>query len=302
MDMSDRFRGCLLGLACGDALGTTVEFKQRGSFPKVTSMVGGGPFGLEPGQWTDDTSMALCLAESLVSCGGFDPADQMRRYVQWWKQGHLSSTGACFDIGVTTRTALARFQSTGDPFAGSTDPHSAGNGCIMRLAPVPMYFHGDWTKAVQYSGDSSRTTHGAVECVEASRLFGSMIFKALAGQSKEEILFGEHIPPGGKELTSPAIREIATGAYRAKTAEKIQGSGYVVRSLEAALWCFYRTHGYSEAVLTAVNLGDDADTTGAICGQIAGAFYGEASIPQCWRDETAMKDAIVGMANASGKD
>ena len=135
ISQSSRYRGCLLGLACGDAVGTTVEFKPRGTFEPVTDMVGGGPFRLEPGEWTDDTSMALCLAESLLERGGFDALDQMQRYVRW-KKGHLSSNGRCFDIGNTVRGALTRFLDSGDPFSGSTHPHSAGNGSLMRLAPV----------------------------------------------------------------------------------------------------------------------------------------------------------------------
>src|SRR5688500_5205401 len=107
------FRGCLLGLAVGDAVGTTVEFMPRGSFPPVTDMVGGGPFGLQPGQWTDDTSMALCLATSLIAKKGFDANDQMDRYWRWYREGYLSSTGKCFDIGNTVRDALERYHHTG---------------------------------------------------------------------------------------------------------------------------------------------------------------------------------------------
>jgi ADP-ribosyl-[dinitrogen reductase] hydrolase len=120
-----------------------LEFMPRGSFTPLTDMIGGGPFGLQPGQWTDDTSMALCLAASLIERRGFDPDDQMQRYVYWWREGYLSSTGACFDIGNTTADALRRYQQTGDPMAGSTDPYSAGNGCLMRLAPIPMAYCAD---------------------------------------------------------------------------------------------------------------------------------------------------------------
>src|ERR1035437_5610419 len=130
MENSQRYRGCFLGLAVGDAVGTTLEFKRPGSFKPIKDMTGGGPFGLKPGQWTDDTSMALCLAESLIEKKGFDPADQMRRYVRWWKEGHFSCTGRCFDIGNATRTALSRFVETGEALSGSTDPKSAGNGSI----------------------------------------------------------------------------------------------------------------------------------------------------------------------------
>ena len=157
----DRYRGALLGLACGDAVGTTLEFKPPGSFAPISDMVGGGPFELEPGQWTDDTSMALCLAVSLVEQGGFDPADQMQRYVRWYREGYLSSNGVCFDIGNTVSAALRRFERSGEPYSGATDPYSAGNGSIMRLAPLPLAFAATPARAIALAAQSSRTTHGA---------------------------------------------------------------------------------------------------------------------------------------------
>ena len=138
--LKDRYRGSLLGLAVGDALGTTLEFKAPGTFEPLSEMVGGGPFKLQPGQWTDDTSMALCLAESLIECNGFNPQDQMERYRRWYREGYLSSTDTCFDIGNTVRTAIQVFEKTGEAYSGSTDPYSAGNGSIMRLAPVPLFY------------------------------------------------------------------------------------------------------------------------------------------------------------------
>lgn len=137
-DLVSRAQGALVGLAAGDALGTTNEFQPPGTFEPLVDMVGGGPFGLRAGQWTDDTSMALCLAESLLKCSGFDPYDQLRRYVRWYRQGHHSSTGGCFDIGNTVRGALHRFERTGDAWCGSTDPQTAGNGSLMRLAPAAV--------------------------------------------------------------------------------------------------------------------------------------------------------------------
>ena len=138
MERIERFRGCLLGLAVGDAEGTTLEFKPPGTFEPITDMVSRGRFGLKPGQWTDDTSMALCLAASLTERGQFDERDQMQRYVKWWRDRYMSSTGTCFDIGSTTSYALSTFQRTGNPFAGFSDPNIAGNGSLMRLAPVPL--------------------------------------------------------------------------------------------------------------------------------------------------------------------
>ncbi|PSD29801.1 ADP-ribosylglycohydrolase, partial [Stenotrophomonas maltophilia] len=164
MNQIDHFRGALLGLACGDAVGTTLEFKPRGSFIPITDMVGGGPFQLQPGQWTDDTSMAMCLAESLVRCDTLDVHDQMNRYANWYQHGYWSATGECFDIGMATRAAIDRFLQDGQPLAGSDDPRSAGNGSIMRLAPVALRYAG--TPDLQaMAALSSRTTHAAQECL-----------------------------------------------------------------------------------------------------------------------------------------
>lgn len=288
---TDRFCGCLLGLAAGDAVGTTVEFKSRGSFSSVTDMVGGGPFKLRAGEWTDDTSMALCLATSLVECGGFDARDQMERYVRWRDEGYLSSNGRFFDIGSTTTQALSRFLDTGDPLAGSTHPHSAGNGSIMRLAPVPIFFFPDEEAAAENAAESSRTTHAATECTDGCRLFARILVRALAGASKDELLFA-HSSDG----LTPKIAEIATGAWRDKSEDEIKGSGYVVQSLEAALWCFHKSDSFEEAILRATNLGDDADTTAAVCGQVAGAFWGEEGIPPAWRNRLAHRTLITTLA------
>ncbi len=287
----DKYTGCLLGLACGDAVGAAVEFSPRGSFTPLTDMVGGGPFSLQPGQWTDDTSMALCLAQSLIERRGFDPADQIERYCAWRDHGYMSSNGVCFDIGLTVSSALRRFRQTGNPYAGSTDPLSAGNGSLMRLAPIPLFFAPDKTAVIHYSGESSKTTHGAAECVDACRLFGAMLHTALVGGSKEEILRRP-----GYEPVTPKIAAIAAGAYRDKPAAAIKGSGYVVDSLEAALWCFDRAGNFRDAVLQAANLGDDADTTAAVCGQIAGAYYGRAGIPEEWLALLTMRAGIEQMA------
>ena len=293
MDTQDRSRGCLLGLAVGDAVGTTLEFKSPRSFNPINDMVGGGPFQLKAGEWTDDTSMALCLATSLVEKNGFDPQDQMDRYCRWWKEGYLSSNGKCLDIGNAVSDALRRYAKTGDPMAGSTNAHSAGNGCIMRLAPVPMFYHPDLAAAVHYSAESSRTTHGAAECIDACRLLAGIICRALSGASKEEILFGE----ANSFRAEPKIAMIARGEYRNKSSDEIRGTGYVVESLEAALWCFLQTDTFESAILKAANLGDDADTTAAICGQLAGAFYSECAIPKKWPERLAMRQEITQLAD-----
>ena len=286
--------GCLLGLAIGDAVGTSVEFARRGSFKPLTNMDGGGPFGLHPGQWTDDTSMALCLAASLVESAGFDAEDQMRRYLRWRDQGYMSSNGICFDIGSTVSRALARYKFTGDPFAGSDHPRSAGNGCIMRLAPVPIFYAADRDQAVHFAAESSRTTHGAAECLDACRLLSFLLCELFEGAARDNILDRHDRLP----LTEPAIRSIAHGSFIEKPVDEIRGSGYVVDSLEAALWCFHHTNSFEEAILAAANLGDDADTTAAVCGQLAGAHYGADGIPERWLKQLAKRNLIEQMAVA----
>ena len=293
MEIRDRFRGCLFGLACGDATATTVEFLPRGTFPPVTDMVGGGPFNLNRGEWTDDTSMALCMAASLTELGKFDPTDIMNRFCRWMDDGYLSSNGRCFDIGSTVHDALTRFQRTGDPYSGSGDPRSAANGCLMRLAPIPMFFHHNRDAAIEYAALSSCLTHAAVECIDASRLFAAMLHQALSGADKETILDGH----GLLDIDSAGVQAIADRAYRTKSVDQIRGSGYVVESLEAALWCFDNTASFEDAILLAANLGDDADTTAAITGEIAGAFYGESGIPKHWRKHLVMAGQIRRLAD-----
>ncbi|BFH18263.1 ADP-ribosylglycohydrolase [Paenibacillus dendritiformis] len=294
----ENFLGCLLGLAVGDAVGTTIEFKRPGTFAPVTDMVGGGPFQLEPGQWTDDTSMALCLAESLLLCEGFSAHDQMKRYLRWYRDGYYSSTGDCFDIGITTRSALEHFERTGEPYAGSTDPNTAGNGSLMRLAPIAMFRASFMKLAIAEAALSSKTTHGAIEAVDACRFFASLLVGALNGVAKEELLQPNYESWLWDDIQlSPAIHEIYSGSFKQKNTPEIQGTGYVVKTLEAVLWAFYRTISFEEGLLQVVNLGDDADTTGAVYGQLAGAYYGSDAIPKQWLQKLHDRETISGLAN-----
>src|SRR5262245_40543020 len=240
-------------------------------------MLGGGPFDLNPGEWTDDTSMALCLATSLIHANGFDPRDQMNRYCNWADFGYLSSNGRCFDMGSTVRRALVAYRASGDPFSGPTEPSAAGNGSLMRLAPVVMFFYPQRDLALEFAAESSRTTHGAAPCLEACQLMAEFLFRALRGDSRREILspvVGTHHSEG--------IQSIADLSVLDRPAAAVRGSGYVVHCLEAALWCFSKTSSFRDAVLLAVNLGEDADTTAAVCGQLAGAYYGASGIPSAW--------------------
>jgi ADP-ribosyl-[dinitrogen reductase] hydrolase len=278
----DRACGCLLGLA----VGTTLEFRPRDTYPPLTDMIGGGPFNLAAGEWTDDTSMALCLADSLIENGDLDETDLMHRFVRWWRTGENSVTGWCFDIGFTTRNALSEFEKSGDAIAGSWDPNTAGNGSLMRLAPVAIRHHGDRTRAIELARRQSVTTHATPAAVGACAFFAGLLVDAMNGVDRSVLL-----SPRGFE-GHPEIAAIAGGRYIGKKRGEIASSGYVVDTLEAALWCVHRATDFREAVLLAANLGDDADTVAAATGQIAGAIWGEGGIPEDWIAKLAWCDQI----------
>lgn len=297
--MLDRRRGCLLGLAVGDALGAAVEFRQPGRFEPVVGYRDGGPHDLAPGEWTDDTSLALALADSIVEAG-WDLNDQASRYLDWRRTGRYSVNGRCFDIGNATAVALSRFASSGDArSSGATDRRAAGNGSIMRLAPVPIAYVDDFPGNLEMlalrAGESSLPTHASPQCVSACRYFAVVLAGLMQGVPREDVLSPDWEPLQRLRAIEPLdgeIEEVASGSFRRKSPPEIVGSGYVVRSLEAALWAFHDAVDLREAVLRAVNLGDDADTTGAVCGQLAGACWGESGIPQEWREGLARRDLI----------
>jgi ADP-ribosylglycohydrolase len=302
MPTSDRQRGTLLGLAIGDALGAAVEFSMPGTFEPVAGYRAGGPHGLAPGEFTDDTSMALALADSIAEVG-WDINDQADRYVKWWKTGAYSVNGCCFDIGNTTIAALQRFRESGDArTSGDPSGHASGNGSIMRLAPVPIrycYMFPDGIgDLVERAVESSLPTHASPQCLSACVYMTTVLCGLIDGRSREEVLDPDWEPMrAAREIAPfhPEIVEVAEGSFKRKQPPEIVGSGYVVKSLEAALWAFHDAAAFRDAVLKAVNLGDDADTTGAVCGQFAGAWWGESGIPGEWLDGLAGKEIIEPM-------
>lgn len=291
----DRARGCLLGLAVGDALGTTLEFRPRDSYDHITDMVGGGPFGLDAGMWTDDTSMALALADAILASAArgsiFEPQEAQRRFVDWWRNGTYSPTGECFDIGITTSQALSRFEATGDPISGSADAYTAGNGSLMRLAPVAIWgIHENPSIVARVARLQSATTHAAPACLEACDAYSLILRAAILGADFERALTqarGEY---------GPVIAPIIAGSWRGKPRHQISSSGFVAHSLEAAFWCVTCTDNFDDAVLMAANLGNDADTTAAIAGQLAGALYGASFIRKSWLEKLAWHDRIEALA------
>lgn len=297
--MKDRCRGALLGLAIGDGLGAAVEFKPPGSFQPVTGYRGGGPHGLDAGEWTDDSSMALALADS-IGAVGWDLNDQARRYVEWWKTGKYSVNGRCFDIGITTSSALSRFVKLQEATrSGDPSESASGNGSIMRLAPVPIHFRqlflNDIATLSRMAEESSLTTHASEQCLSACRYMAVVVAGLIQGKDRATVLSPTWEPLAKLKAIKPLhplIEKVADGSFKAKKPPAIRGSGWVVESLEAALWAFHDADNFEEAILRAVNLGDDADTTGAVCGQFAGAFWGESGIPDSFRTGLARQDMI----------
>ena len=306
--MRDRSRGALIGLAIGDALGAAVEFRSPGTFAPVTGYRGGGPFDLEPGEWTDDTSMALALADSIAAVG-WDLNDQASRYVEWWQTGKYSVNGRCFDIGITTKRGLQRFlDNNGARSSGDPSERASGNGSIMRLAPVPIRFANlypdDVEELSRLAEESSLPTHASEHCLSACRYLATVLAALMHGEDRDEVLSSDWKPL--RQLNEikplhPLIQEVAKGSFKHKQPPDIQGLGWVVKTLEAALWAFHNADTFEATVLKAVNLGDDADTTGAICGQLAGAYWGESKIPETLRSALArfdmLEDALAGICS-----
>ena len=296
----DRAIGAMLGLAIGDAMGMPVEFRPRGKFEPVTKFRAGGPFKLQAGQWTDDTAMSLCIASSLIECNGFDAAHQMKQYSLWIDDGYLSCTGRAVGIGQTILKAMIRYHKNQDPIQGDANPRRSGNGCIMRLAPVPIYYHHDAELAIHHSIQSATTTHGSEMCLQTTGFFGGMIWGALNDVSKEELLSDNYSPVKDYYLQQPLCDELlslARGDYREKHEDEVDSTGFVIDALEAALWSFYHTDTYAGGLLKAVNLGGDADTVGAIYGQLAGAYYGFEAIPATWIQGLAWNEKISAICN-----
>ena len=328
-----RMQGSLIGLAVGDALGASVEFRPKAYMDDnpVSDMQGGGTWGLDAGQWTDDTSMALCLAASLIVKGGFNGYDQLVRYKRWYRDGYMSSTGQCFDIGASTREAIEEFEKRQRKNAQALHTQSgikiaehrmdkaieeklsqlqldiqcgaktaAGNGPLMRLAPVPLFYFLSESDAIQNAGSSASLTHGDQQAIDACRFYSALIWNAIQGVSKKDLLdskfFGQHF----RKPLHNEVMTIVRGSYKNKNGYKdgIRGKGFVINSLEAALWAFYNDRdSFETGVLLAVNLGDDTDTTAAIYGQLAGAVYGIDGIPQRWRDRLFQTEFLITLAN-----
>ena len=266
--------GCLLGLAVGDALGAPVEFCEPGTFLEIRDYTSGGAWNLPAGYWTDDTSMALALADSMLQCHDLVEADVMAKFGAWMQWGTYSSTGVCFDIGNTTRVNISRYLLSGIYQPASSENASASNGSIMRLAPIMTAW---WHRADvhELAARQSMITHGNEACVACCRELALLCSQAIAGVD--------------------VVTELRTFAQQQT---QVVSTSAAVDTLIAAKWAVGSSNNFSEAVLRAVNLGGDADTVAAVAGQIAGSIWGMSGIPSHWISNLYDSQRLANLAEA----
>lgn len=293
-DLRAHFRGCLLGLAVGDALGGPLEFMDAKAIEKkhgrVTEMIGGGWLHLKAGDYTDDTQMALCIAESLLDLQEFNADGIAARFVAW-----LNSSPP--DVGNHTSQVLSKIAGGQDWKTATTSvqrisPQSAGNGSLMRCAPLALWAFDDAPKRIEYSRVGSEITHAHQECQWSCALANAFIFHLMSCGVRDVALdraLNECLDAPG-HLRKRV--QLAAGKMKAE----LKPTGYVLDTLDCAIWSFMNSESFEDAVVTAVNLGGDADTTGAVCGAFAGAFYGEREIPARWLDVLQNRDHIANLA------
>jgi len=297
----DQLLGALVGLAVGDAARASTGSVLTSARPTLTTPDGpeftvpspprgASPFELRPGVWTASTSMALCLGTSLLETGRFDPEDQMRRYLRWWREGYLSATGRCLGIGVTTRQALQRFEANGDPLAGNTDPRTAGNGSLLRLAPVVIWAHRQPDQALALARESSLPTHAADDCLDACEYLASLLILAWSDAD-----LGQPMQSPNPRW-SPTVRAVAMADYRNAATPSWPPSNYVVDTLTAARRVMSRSQSYRDAIRLSMEIGGSSPLVAVVAGQLAGARWGLSGIPEKWVARLVMSREILALA------
>ena len=292
--LADRYAGCLLGLACGDALGGPVEFKSRAEIARdypggVRDFVGGGWLRLAPGEITDDTQMTLALAHGLGP-DGLDMDKVVAAFLEWYRSNPK-------DLGITTRKALANlaagmsWEEAGEAVQREALPEGVGgNGAVMRCAPIALRFRRDHAALVRASIDTARITHADPRCTWGAVAINQAIVHLLEG---EAIRDAPRAAAEGIEerRLHETLRRAAT-----LTEDTVRGSGYVLATISASLWCLVNRPSYEEAVVAAVGLGEDSDTTAAVTGALAGAAYGASAIPTRWLDRVQYRNELEVLA------
>ncbi|MCS6795206.1 MAG: ADP-ribosylglycohydrolase family protein [Raineya sp.] len=298
-------RAALFGIAVGDALGVPVEFKSREMISNnpVTDMIGYGTYDMPPGTWSDDSSLTFCLAEALTQDFNLNTIGQ--NFVKWYYENYWTPHGYAFDVGITTSEAITRLQEGVKPeLAGGIDETDNGNGSLMRILPLLFYIQNKPIhQRYEITKQVSSITHRHIRSVIACFYYLEFARQIIAGKDKFEIyknlqtevknyLISLQIDPAEIARFDRLLKDEITSLSE----DEIRSSGYVLHTLEASIWCLLTTNTYKEAVLKAVNLGGDTDTTGAVTGGLAGLLYGFDSIPKNWVEQIARYKDIDDLA------
>jgi len=294
--VTDDAAGVLLGLACGDALGRPVEFRSANRIAAehgtLTEMRGNGTWNQPPGTVTDDTDQALCLARSLAEREQFDPADVAERFVAWYDSNP-------FDIGIMTQKSLRRLRD-GEPWdeAGqrvweaSTEGKNAGNGSVMRCAPLAIVALDEPARLTELSRQSSQITHADPRCTAGCAVLNLTIAGYLTGAETPLSTALARLDDAMPEELHDALAPVAAG----DRPDTLETTGYVVHTLQTALWDATQADAVEDAIVTTVNRGGDTDTIGAVTGAVAGARFGAAALPDRWLDTLDVREELVTLA------
>lgn len=297
--------GAILGSVVGDALGVPAEFMSRQALREapITDMIGGGAHGQLPGTWSDDTSMTLCTIDSIIECG-IDYADQMARFADWLWNASNTARDEVFDVGGATKHAIFRYMKRTPALeCGEAAENACGNGSLMRIMPTALYLvgqYGNWElddRTATVIHNTSKCTHAHVRCQMACGIFCSVVFQMICGGDLHNAVIGGAASALAYYRSKPEFAAVYPEfepllQIERRRESEIESTGFVLHTLQAALWCLLTTGGYAECVLKAVNLGEDTDTTAAVAGALAGLWYGERQIPRDWIDATAKYDEI----------
>lgn len=297
--------GAILGSVIGDAFGVPAEFMTREELRKapITDMIGGGAHNQLPGTWSDDTSMTLCTIDSIIDCG-IDYDDQMERFADWLWSASNTARDEVFDVGGATKHAIFRYmKGTSALECGELAENTCGNGSLMRIMPTALYLvgqYGNWSlddRTAEIVHNTSKCTHAHVRCQMACGIFCSIVFQMTCGGDLHNAVMGGVASALDYYRNKPEFAAVYSEFESLLQIEQwseseIESTGFVLHTLQAALWCLLTTEDFAECVLKAVNLGEDTDTTAAVAGALAGLWYGERQIPQDWIHATAKYDEI----------
>lgn len=289
----EKAEGLFFGLAIGDAMGAPVEFMEPNSFKPVVGFREGGKFNLAAGEWTDDTAMALCLAEALCLTPELNSKILLDLFLKWIMEGYHTTQGKAIGIGKQTFKVLLNYRKNGDLVSPFNASKYSGNGALMRMGPIAIKYYHSLHLTQKYAEQSAATTHSSIESLQTARLFGGILHRLLNDSSKDDL--ANFIRDQKNDLNHAAMQNILALNFEAMDKSN---SGYAPLSLEAAIYAFFSTHTFEEGLLHVVNQGRDSDTVGAIYGQMAGAYYGINAIPSQWVKDLKCLDILQSSLNA----